>query len=438
MSKQVQIKKSEIPSDWSIESADFINKCLQRKPANRLGLRGITEAKEHPWFKNYPWKELYEKKIESPFFPKATDNYDKKYCEQVEKIGLDTKERYEAYMHDDEFPQVFRKFTFVDYDELFEKKNEKENKSNYSKVDANKREFSKSALGHSSNTNNSLIKPKNIATGNNPNVMINKSDINKILLQNDANNKYIMDQRSSSTNKLYYSIKAPTKDNEENSSNKQKILQPNNDLTKSAIFKKVDNVLDFNRDKSSNVEKNKKIIDMTSSMIYNDKNKQVQLGNRTNLNMGVNSMNTNLIKSISNNNIKDTSSKNTKIEFNSNQYNSNSNISELIKSNTNNVNSKLPEIESKLERMKKISAGSMISTQLYSARGSSALSSNKSNLDNKKLNQTKIVNSGYLVDSSIGVKKLISNDKFDKFTNYSSMNNKRDASPYISHRDLKK
>lgn len=433
MSKQVQIKKSEIPSDWSVESADFINKCLQRKPANRLGLRGISEAKEHPWFKNYPWKDLYEKKIESPFFPKATDNYDKKYCEQVEKIGLDTKERYEAYMHDEEFPQVFRKFTFVDYDELFERKNEKENKSNYSKVDANKREFSKSAIGHSTNSNSSLIKQKGIVSGNSSNIMINKSDINKILVQNDANNKYVIDQRSNSTNKLYYSIKAP-KDNEENLSNKGKLIG-NSDLTKSAIFKKVDNVLDFNRDKSSNIDKNKKMIDLTSNMLYNDKNKQI--GNKTNIGLSVNSMNSNLIKSISNNNIKDNSSKNTKIEFNSNQYNSNSNISDLIKSN-NNVNSKLPEIESKLERMKKISAGSMISTQLYSARGSSALSNNKSNIDNKKINPTKIINSGYLVDSSIGVKKLISNDKFEKFSNYSSMNNKRDASPYISHRDLKK
>lgn len=177
------------------------------------------------------------------------------------------------------------------------------------------------------------------------------------------------------------------------------------------------------------------MIDLTSNMLYNDKNKQI--GNKTNIGLSVNSMNSNLIKSISNNNIKDNSSKNTKIEFNSNQYNSNSNISDLIKSN-NNVNSKLPEIESKLERMKKISAGSMISTQLYSARGSSALSNNKSNIDNKKINPTKIINSGYLVDSSIGVKKLISNDKFEKFSNYSSMNNKRDASPYISHRDLKK
>jgi hypothetical protein len=59
---------------------------------------GIESSKEFVHLldqaKIFAAKDLYEKKIESPFFPKATDNYDKKYCEQVEKIGLDTKERY--------------------------------------------------------------------------------------------------------------------------------------------------------------------------------------------------------------------------------------------------------------------------------------------------------------------------------------------------------
>jgi len=46
-------------------------KLLQRKPANRLGLRGAQEIKDHAWLKYYPWKDLYEKKLESPFVPKV-------------------------------------------------------------------------------------------------------------------------------------------------------------------------------------------------------------------------------------------------------------------------------------------------------------------------------------------------------------------------------
>jgi hypothetical protein len=47
---------------------------LQRKAANRLGLRGATELKEHAWLKYYNWKDLYEKKNEAPYIPKVIIN----------------------------------------------------------------------------------------------------------------------------------------------------------------------------------------------------------------------------------------------------------------------------------------------------------------------------------------------------------------------------
>ena len=68
---------------------------LQRKPVNRLGYNGINEIKEHPWLKYYPWKDLYEKKLDAPFMPKSLDNFDKRYCEGPDKIGNDTLERYQ-------------------------------------------------------------------------------------------------------------------------------------------------------------------------------------------------------------------------------------------------------------------------------------------------------------------------------------------------------
>ena len=63
MSHQAQVKKNQVPAGWSVESADFINRLLQRKPANRLGLRGPTEVKEHLWFRGYDWKNLYLGKL---------------------------------------------------------------------------------------------------------------------------------------------------------------------------------------------------------------------------------------------------------------------------------------------------------------------------------------------------------------------------------------
>ena len=55
---QVQVMKSDLPEGWSLESADFINKLLQKNPVNRLGYCGIDEVLGHPWLKNILWPKL--------------------------------------------------------------------------------------------------------------------------------------------------------------------------------------------------------------------------------------------------------------------------------------------------------------------------------------------------------------------------------------------
>ena len=70
MSKeQVQIKPNQIPKGWSPECADFINKLLIKNRENRLGYKGISELKFHPWLRYYDWKLLYLKKQKAPFIP---------------------------------------------------------------------------------------------------------------------------------------------------------------------------------------------------------------------------------------------------------------------------------------------------------------------------------------------------------------------------------
>ena len=58
LSKQIQIKRAEIPPGWSVEAADFINRLIQRKPLNRLGLNGPEDVKNHPWLRDFPWDDL--------------------------------------------------------------------------------------------------------------------------------------------------------------------------------------------------------------------------------------------------------------------------------------------------------------------------------------------------------------------------------------------
>jgi serine/threonine protein kinase len=82
LAKQVQVKPSEVPEGWSLESADFINRVrlrqlIQRKPVNRLGLNGPDEVMLHPWLRDFPFDELLVKAIKAPFVPRSDrDNFD--------------------------------------------------------------------------------------------------------------------------------------------------------------------------------------------------------------------------------------------------------------------------------------------------------------------------------------------------------------------------
>lgn len=67
--KQIALRKSDLPPGWSMEAADFINKTLQRKPANRLGLNGPNEVKSHIWLKDVDWQGIVDKKVKSAFLP---------------------------------------------------------------------------------------------------------------------------------------------------------------------------------------------------------------------------------------------------------------------------------------------------------------------------------------------------------------------------------
>ncbi len=84
---------------------------LQRKPVNRLGFNGFSEIKDHLWFKNFPWQDLYNKKLLSPYIPKNSDNFDKRYCESSDKIGNETYERYQLYYKNPSFGDIFRNYT---------------------------------------------------------------------------------------------------------------------------------------------------------------------------------------------------------------------------------------------------------------------------------------------------------------------------------------
>ena len=119
MKRQARIDREDIPDGWSLESVDFINKCLKRKESRRLGYKGgILELKNHQWFKDFDWESLFNKTIPAPFVPKKSGNYDKKYCEMIEKISDTTMARYQNYLNQKNFKYVFEGYTCVNIEML--------------------------------------------------------------------------------------------------------------------------------------------------------------------------------------------------------------------------------------------------------------------------------------------------------------------------------
>ena len=113
LSKEAMIKEDSIPKGWSNDSVDFINQLLRRKIGERLGSKeGTKELMRHPWLKYYPWEELIKKNLMAPFVPDKRDNFDKNYCESIDKISEETKLRYEEIYCSSHFKRVFLKFYY--------------------------------------------------------------------------------------------------------------------------------------------------------------------------------------------------------------------------------------------------------------------------------------------------------------------------------------
>ena len=124
LAKQALITEETLPHDWSNESMDFINSLLQRKETKRLGFKGGAKGSEelmkHIWLRYYPWHELKNKTLLAPFIPDPKDNFDKVYCESVDKISEETQIRYEEIYISPHFKNAFNYF-FYNEDEPEEK-----------------------------------------------------------------------------------------------------------------------------------------------------------------------------------------------------------------------------------------------------------------------------------------------------------------------------
>ena len=180
LKKQAKIDKSE--TDWSKESIDFINKCLKRKASKRLGyINGIIELKNHKWFEGYDWEKLYNKSILAPFIPKKEGNYDKKYCEMIEKCGDETLERYNNYLNKKNFTNLFLGYTYINLDLL----QNNLNNETHTRFTTNSKQ-NKITISNNSNKKDIIKNNTNLINDNNNKKVNNKFNINNF---NNINKK---------------------------------------------------------------------------------------------------------------------------------------------------------------------------------------------------------------------------------------------------------
>ena len=205
--KQVSITSEQLPQEWSSLSMDFINKCLQRKDVKRLGYnKGVIELKEHEWFSDIDWNKLHAKTIKSPFTIKGDFNYDKKYCEALDKLSPETIERYQSYMKKEDFNSLFVNYTCTDnlllYNSDTQDNNNNTNLTNTSNARGTKITFTKA----STNTNSSVSNNNN---NNNHNVTKEEFASFKKGNQRIKANHHLLKRSLSSTtfNKVDYSWK---------------------------------------------------------------------------------------------------------------------------------------------------------------------------------------------------------------------------------------
>ena len=224
LSKAAVIKEENIMHGWSTDSADFINLLLQRKEEKRLGYKeGAVELMQHPWLKYYPWTELKNKTLLAPFIPEGRDNFDKHYCESIDKISEETQLRYEEIYCSTEFKNVFKHFFFngddakeIERKEKEEKKRKEreekeenakkekekkdkeraekilkeieENKEKILKIEYIEKEISKSPCINDRNMSYNF--QKDLRSYGNENKIINKkNEKNKTIVQESLNNK---------------------------------------------------------------------------------------------------------------------------------------------------------------------------------------------------------------------------------------------------------
>ena len=411
--KQAKIDPDDIPDGWGPESIDFINSCLKRKDSKRLGFTGgVNDLKNHIWFKDFDWDALYNKTLRAPFIPPKTGNFDKKYCEHVEKHTEETLERYQEYRERKNFEKLFEGYTYIN-DEIT-----RITSGNDTRMTTNTK-YSKPMI--STNPSANIDKRKN---------RISNIVDNALVFNTQKKNKF-----SDNVEKIY------SNDNFNIISNK--LLDSFENMEKNIETKKEKykiQMIDANSHKYNNINEentNLNILPSSYTSLYNHYNRNMlEYSNVKNIN-DIITPNKKIVRSgsvglIELENKKQSQKKGKYIEYNSNKLTGNKKSSINLYSNITNINpgdyNSIFNLVNKLEpnKIKIIHKSHIIENNSNSQR---TKSNNNTNIENRARNILKLNNSKntfYLpkLNSQKGIINNNNNYEYSFANNNNKQNNK--------------
>jgi len=141
LDKNVVEMEPQYPSAYfTVEAKDFLQKLMRKNPAQRLGINGIEEIKEHPWFNPIDFGLLEAGFLEPPFAP----NQDEVNADSLRYLLRNRRdEKYKKILLTSDFQSQLKNFHYQSSIALQEEIVEV-----LQKVDVNKNfeKFSKSAI----------------------------------------------------------------------------------------------------------------------------------------------------------------------------------------------------------------------------------------------------------------------------------------------------
>ena len=270
VTRQARINEENIPDNFVrsknfFDCINFINGLLERKKEKRLGYNGFQEIKEHSWLANFEWDDLINKTMQPPFIPPQSDsNYDKKYCNEIEKIGEETQKEYNSIKNKIDYNKYFEDYTCNNrllLDKV-EKKNENDDNDKYI-ISLNNNEDKKNVFNIKKNINNIFKDKKLIKT-------FLKSNNQLIISQNGVMNNIFSNNNNSDKKTLFEKIKI-------NASDKKTNRNCYNDVSLSTKINSnisTGNIIsDYHSQYDKRIEKlkhNKKVIKDENSLTHNN------------------------------------------------------------------------------------------------------------------------------------------------------------------------